>query len=231
MKKKITAIILLLVLTVMTVSASSGIFELTQVYYPIYSNGRLVPEDGLPVLSYNDRTYVPLRKLSEASGIDVYFENDTIYLENTTKLAAKVLDVYYRAIDIINENDRCIHCLLEARSEGSHMQDYVTMAENYFNCSEEEVKNFKIYAQELASSVADENFKNDIYSKISLTDDLLWNLEQMVNVTAGWAQGKYTKEYMYSQYNAYYNNYVVYETTFYNFDMWDISGARNVVYN
>lgn len=232
MKKKITAIILLLVLTVMTVSASSGIFELTQVYYPIYSNGRLVPEDGLPVLSYNDRTYVPLRKLSEASGIDVYFENDTIYLENTTKLAAQILDVYHQAIELVNiNNDKCIDALSNSMISDHHRQDFVALAKRWLNQAKNNTENFKVYAHNLSNNFSDEKVKNDIYSKISTADDMLWNLEQMVDVVDGWTQGKYTYDYMTSKYDAYYNDYVTHEKIFYNFEIWDINGARDIVYN
>ena len=100
MKKRIIAISLLLVSVTVSVSASNK-FELEQVFYPIYSDGNLVPEDELPTLSYNDRTYVPLRKLSEATGLEVYFDGDTesihVYNEplNQARISMSIADIYH----------------------------------------------------------------------------------------------------------------------------------------
>ncbi len=113
MKKRIVAVILIMVLMTVGVSASSNKFELEQVFYPIYSDGKLVPEDELPTLSYNDRTYVPLRKLSEATGLGVGFndEKQTINIANTpldmSQVYAFVTDSYYDIHNLYDYYEDC----------------------------------------------------------------------------------------------------------------------------
>lgn len=128
MKKKLIALVALLTLMVVTVSASSNTFELTQVYYPIYTRGKLVAEDDLPVLSYNDRTYVPLRKLSEASGLSVVFDDttDSIYLENIPLFQAKTYAMVTDAANHINET----YMMLDS------FMDSCSLSLNYFDIHE-----------------------------------------------------------------------------------------------
>ena len=56
----------------------------TQVDYPIYVDGVLLPVDNLPVLNLNGSTYVPLRKVSEGANLYVNWdaESRTISIAN-----------------------------------------------------------------------------------------------------------------------------------------------------
>lgn len=100
--KNVAALLTLLMLITVTVSGSNT-FQLTQVNYPIYANGELVPQGDLPVLSYQDRTYVPLRMVSESSGLDVNFDEqkEAIYLENAKLKNEKYYFSMYNAYDMM----------------------------------------------------------------------------------------------------------------------------------
>ena len=81
-------IITLLLTSIIPVSAS---ISCEQVHYPMYFNGKLVPEGDKPILSLNWNTYVPLRKVCEGTGLEVVWNNEKqeIYVENITALAAQ----------------------------------------------------------------------------------------------------------------------------------------------
>ena len=132
---------LILLLMSITISAyATNKFELQQVFYPIYSNGELVPEDDLPVLSYNDRTYVPLRKLSEASGLDVNFDNKTesIYINNgllyEAQINALIADIYHDIIVLFEKfvcYDNVLNTIDDGRINNFDTKNSFEIAKNY----------------------------------------------------------------------------------------------------
>lgn len=143
MNKKFLALFVVMLLLAGSVSASHT-FQLEQVFYPIYSNGELVPTDDLPTLSYQDRTYVPLRKLSEATGLSVEFDTttDTIQIRNT---ALDCAIVYATIIDTLHEFER-LHTLfgntynsINGILDGLQLNDsdgtqyFIDSSDNYLN--------------------------------------------------------------------------------------------------
>lgn len=100
--KKIMVVVLLLALCITTVTGSGTTYELEEVYYPIYANGKELPRGDLPILNYNGSTYVPLRKLSEAARVEIEWDNtsNSVEIRNIYKAAYylyKIIMVEQRA--------------------------------------------------------------------------------------------------------------------------------------
>lgn len=73
MKKKLV-VLLSIIFIVLPVSANQETFELWRVNYPILINGQELQSD-LPILNWNGNTYIPLRKVSEATGAKVEWDS------------------------------------------------------------------------------------------------------------------------------------------------------------
>lgn len=84
--KKGLATLLVIVVLFATVFASSDTFTLVRSEYPIYINGSEFDTGDLPPLNYEGNTYLPLRKVAEATGNDVDFVNNQIVLNNSKNL-------------------------------------------------------------------------------------------------------------------------------------------------
>lgn len=87
MKKGLATLLVIMVLFA-TVFASSDTFTLVQSEYPIYVNGSEFDTGDLPPLNYEGNTYLPLRKVAEATGNDVDFVDNQIKLINSKRLTA-----------------------------------------------------------------------------------------------------------------------------------------------
>ncbi len=89
--KKIVCLICIVVVMLTAIVPVSASIDCEQVHYPMYFNGKLVPEGDKPILSLNWNTYVPLRKVCEGTGLEVVWNNEKqeIYVENTSALAAQ----------------------------------------------------------------------------------------------------------------------------------------------
>ena len=96
--KNILIILLLVILIPATVFAGSGQFTLTQVYYPIISNGQSIDTEDKPVLNLDGSTYLSVRKLSEALGIPILWDDTAKQVKITTcdpaKLAESCVEIY-----------------------------------------------------------------------------------------------------------------------------------------
>ncbi len=216
MKRKIVALIVLLALLTVSVSASNK-FELTQVHYPIYANGELVVPDELPVLSYQDRTYVPLRKLSEASGLSVYFDDaqQSISIYNSPLIEAQVYaavaNAYKQAIDIVQlfdqYNDGLTNCMNNIVYSGPNVSYYLEKLPYYIyefiplqieELSEEIVfvdELYKAMGVSLGASPVD-----DLYTRLYYAQEALKNAELAYQVLVGYANGIYTYSYFENMY-------------------------------
>ena len=221
MKKKLIALVTLLALMVATVSASGNIFELTQVHYPIYTNYKLVPEDDLPILSYNDRTYVPLRKLSEASGLSVLFDetSSTIHIQNQTvqqvQIYSQVMDaaylVQYIYMNLIYFDNSCDLALNAFDGYQNEITDNCLRRTNSYVYTiipnNLEILYDKIYYLEemyTASGLTDVLGESPIDRLFSCYDSLvaaLHTAEVAYDFLYNYINNNYTKEYFYSQYS------------------------------
>lgn len=96
--KHIIIVFLIVVLLPTTVLAGSGQFSLTQVYYPILSNGQNIDTQDHPILNLQGSTYLPVRALSEALGIPIIWDDTAKQVKITTcdpaKLAESCVEIY-----------------------------------------------------------------------------------------------------------------------------------------
>lgn len=81
--KKVLLLTLLVCFLVVPVQAGQNLFQLSAVKYPIIVNGVELKSD-LPILNYNGSTYVPLKKVSEATGAIVEWDgvNKKVLIRN-----------------------------------------------------------------------------------------------------------------------------------------------------
>lgn len=211
MKRKLIAIVVMMVLFTVSVSASNT-FELTQVDYPIYANGNLVAPDALPTLSYQNRTYVPLRKLSEASGLSVYFDDEkqtiSIYNSplNNMRVYAAVANAYENAIvtsdcigDYIDGVSSCVGCVID---KDSYVSYYLESLPEYINdflplhiATLKESIGIVISANNIAGGILGEEVINDLYLRLYYAQEAQKTANRIYEVLYGYVTGVYTSTY------------------------------------
>ena len=211
MKRKLITIVVMLAIFTVSVSASNT-FELTQVHYPIYANGNLVAPDALPTLSYQNRTYVPLRKLSEASGLSVYFDDEkqtiSIYNSplNNMRVYAAVANAYENALvtsecigDYINGAGNCLDCVNMGDSDVSY---YLESLPEYINdflpldiATLKESIGIVVSANNIAGGILSEEVINDLYSRLYYAQEAQKTAKMMYETLYGYATGVYTSTY------------------------------------
>lgn len=109
--KKIIVLTLLVLMFAVPVNASQMVFKLTQANYPIYVNNQELKSD-LPILSYNGNTYIPLRKVSDATGNNINWDDvsKSVYISKNVddkiydkiKCYSSVMNIYKELIDFGN---------------------------------------------------------------------------------------------------------------------------------
>lgn len=72
--KKILLITLAIIALALPVGANQDLYELTKAAFPVLINGVELKSD-LPILVYDGNTYIPLRKVSEATGAKVEWDD------------------------------------------------------------------------------------------------------------------------------------------------------------
>lgn len=131
MKKKALSLLLVLVLVfpLCTVSAG-GEYYLTENRFLIKLNGKDMQSD-LPLMNYNGNTYVPLRAVSEGSGLIVNFqeETSTIYIANMDKYNIQTLVM---CLDTFKMIERIYHLLRESNLALNDAFGASANTENYF---------------------------------------------------------------------------------------------------
>lgn len=217
--KKILSI--LTVLSLMLAQTAAAVdFTCTQVYYPIYINGSLLPSDNLPILNLNGSTYVPLRKISEGSGLYVNWnnENQSVSIINSSaeiaRYAALGLDLMYLFKDTYNQLLNCIESILAAdehSTAGSNLTQIGWINNSYDILNDKLQKIDKTIS--LIKNGSDVSY--DVFLEITKCDpDAMYasllqsrqNLEQIKNAAIGYLNGNYTYQYYSNIYNAYYDS-------------------------
>lgn len=81
----------------------------SDVYYssfPITVNGQAYASE-MPILSYQGRTYLPLREFGNATGVNVDFQNNTILVDNyESKYTQFFLTDAYGILSILSQIDK-----------------------------------------------------------------------------------------------------------------------------
>lgn len=71
--KKFLLILMVLLCIAFPVTASQGLIQVQEINTPVIVNGSQI-QINLPIFTYNDRTYVPLKTLSECTGASVNWD-------------------------------------------------------------------------------------------------------------------------------------------------------------
>ena len=202
MKRVICLLLSMNTLFLTAITASANV-NCDQVHYPMYFNGNAVSTNGQPILSLNDRTYVPLRMVGEGTGLEVFWEakNEEIFVRNIAYIAAKdhmLLSQIYNDLNNVT---------LVAYSSYLHIIDYIqsSQKENLEFCiSQMEV--FIESATSLESKLI--GFESDNVTKEMYTslNGLIYNANQIVLGL------KIAKETMEGYYKGYYDSEYSYET-------------------
>lgn len=228
MKKRIVALILIIILSVGTVYASGRVFELTEVDYTVRFGGAELKKDNLPTLLYEGSTYIPLRKFSEASGMDVYFDGNTDSIDIWNNklyevgIYAGIAETYTQ---IYSQYECLLNCYLQLvdaynnllHNDSSEFFVAFAGASGFFN-------NLSVYKDSIADNIV---YLQIAYEKNSnlLQDNPCTNLieyqtwiestssvlEQIMDLMKGYVSGTYNYDYYFSNvnyllYNVFQNN-------------------------
>lgn len=222
--KKIVSI--LAALSLLSASAATAAdFTCTQVYYPIYFDGTLLPTDDLPVLNLNGSTYVPLRKISEGSGLSVFWnnENQSVHISNPIvglmRDAALGLDLMYLFRETEDKVGDCIDSILAAVRYYSAPSGITNNNLTNIRWITDTYDTLDNKLQKLENTLNAIKYGSDIkydafLALINCDPDAMYaslvqsrqNLEQIKNAAIGYLNGNFTYQYYYNTYNAYYES-------------------------
>lgn len=102
MKNKLFVFIMLVVIFCSIVFANSTVQDVFYNSFPITVNGQTYTSE-MPILSYQGRTYLPLREFGNVTGVNVDFQNSTILVDNYRK--DSLFDYIYYANTLVTTLD------------------------------------------------------------------------------------------------------------------------------
>lgn len=225
MKKKIAILTIIVTILVQTVYANNT-YELVSVNHTVFVGGQYFDMGDSPVLNYNGTTYLPLRKIAEATGVNVEWLEDEKMIsltdEESINYKSRIIPrkEYYGAISSL---------YMEFYSLSGQLKSIFYCIQREFNLKSEDIKYISsdfevvdIIFNNINYTIDDLEYTYFVYEDEELTN--LKNLAQSYSAAIselksayefdkGAIEGKYTYNYAYEQAIKNLDNYKTYKNS------------------